>query len=142
MKNGSVLILLIMLCGTSLKAQQQIKVTNVKPGTLTVADSKLTELERRLDALEQENKNLKAQVADLQNKLNGSVFLINASITKTNKDVELLRTDFMGHTHSLNTHIKVNGGYSFSAAKGMGKMFFVTGESMDKNLESGPAIIK
>lgn len=142
MKNCSLLALIILLFGVSLNAQEKIKVTNVKPGTLTIADSKLTELEKRLDALEKENKNLKGQVAELQNKLDGSVFLMNASITKTNKDVETLRTDLMGHTHSLNTRIRLNGGYSFKPNERTGAMFFVTGEPMDKVVESGPAIIK
>ena len=113
---------------------QKIKPVN-NPSNMTITDSRFSAIEKRLAELESENVQLKQQVNDLTTRM--------LSITSNeDKKLEKLETDLLNHTHSMKTNIAINGGLSFKPYPNSLPMFFVTGKSEKKDVETGPAILK
>lgn len=135
-----IILLVAFSLFTVCSAYADIKASDINPDSLKVKNLKIADpdfiaIERRLTALEEENKNLKKQIVDLQAKLSGSSTILDAAIAK-------LTQDFKGHTHSLGTRIQVTGGSSFKAPGYGAAQFFLTGTVHDQNVQTGSAIVK
>lgn len=120
----------------NVQAQTPQKIKPVNNSTnMTISDSRFSAIEKRLTELERENAQLKQQVNDLTARM--------LSITSnTDKKLEQLKVDLLNHSHSMKTNIAINGGVSFKPYPNSSPMFFVTGKSEKKDVETGPAILK